>query len=279
MTGKLILCSTPIGNLEDVSIRMLRSLHEAHIVAAEDTRNTQKLLNAFGIKKYITSYHEHNKKEKGPYLVEKMLDGIIITLVTDAGSPGISDPGEDLVRQAREAGIEVTVVPGPCACIAALSLSGQSTRRFVFEGFLPRAKKEQKQVLDSLKTELRTTVLYEAPHRLLDTLQTLLEALGNRSVTICKELTKAHENTFLFTLSTAIEYFSETPPKGEFVIVLAGADKEEIVKEERKKWDAISLQEHLDIYLSQGVIKNDAIKQVAKDRGVPKRDVYQALLE
>lgn len=280
MAGKLILCPTPIGNLEDMSFRMVRALSHTDLIAAEDTRNTLKLLNAFTIKKVpLTSYHEHNKKEKEPYLLDKLREGLTITLVTDAGTPGISDPGSDLARQAMEEGIKVESIPGPCACITALTISGLPTRRFAFDGFLPKTKKLRKEMIESYKMEQRTIILYEAPHHLTSTLQELYDALGDRSISICKELTKYHETVFSFTFSTAIEYFEENPPKGEYVILLKGISDEELAKEMRKRWDAIPLLEHLGIYQSQGMTKKDAMKQVAKDRGLSKRDIYEALLE
>lgn len=279
MAGKLYLCATPIGNLEDITFRVLRTLKEADLIAAEDTRNTIKLLNHFEIKTPMTSYHEYNKIDKAAYLVDKMCNGLNIALVTDAGTPGISDPGEEIVRQAHQAGIEITSLPGACACITALTLSGLSTRRFAFEAFLPREKKERKSILESLKTETRTIILYEAPHHLLDTLQELFEALGDRNITLCKELTKIHEQTLLFQISTAIKYFSENPPKGEFVLVVEGANPLELEAEARKQWDCLTLPEHMEIYLSQGLPKKEAMKQVAKDRGISRRDVYQALLK
>lgn len=279
MAGKLYLCATPIGNLEDITLRVLRTLKEVDLIAAEDTRNTIKLLNHFEIKTPMTSYHEYNKIDKAAYLIDKMCNGLNIALVTDAGTPGISDPGEEIVRQAHQAGIEITSLPGACACITALTLSGLSTRRFAFEAFLPREKKERRSILEYLKTETRTIILYEAPHHLLDTLQELFETLGDRNITLCKELTKVHEQTLLFKISTAITYFSENPPKGEFVLVVEGANPLELEAEARKQWDAITLPEHMEIYLSQGKPKKEAMKQVAKDRGISKRDVYQALLK
>lgn len=278
MAGKLYLCATPIGNLEDITFRVLRTLKEVDLIATEDTRNTIKLLNHFEIKTPMTSYHEYNKIEKAIYLVEKMQQGTDIALVTDAGTPGISDPGEELVKQAYEAGIEVTSLPGACACITALTLSGLPTRRFAFEAFLPREKKERRQILQSLQTETRTVILYEAPHHLTGTLEELLETLGERKITLCKELTKLHEQALCFTLTTAVEYFTENPPKGEFVLVLEGADAEKLQEEERKQWEKLTLPEHMDIYLKEGLSKKEAMKKVAADRGISKRDVYQALL-
>ena len=279
MAGTLYLCATPIGNLEDITLRVLKTLEEVDIIAAEDTRHTIKLLNHFNIKTPMTSYHEFNKIDKAKYLVEQLQQGVNIALVTDAGTPGISDPGEELVRFAYEAGISVTSLPGPVACITALTLSGLNTRRFCFEAFLPTDKKEKKAILEELKTETRTTILYEAPHRLLKTLQELFEALGDRKATICRELTKKYETAFLTSLQEAIAHYSANEVKGECVIVLEGAKREELLKEKRRAWEDMSVEEHLKLYMDQGQMKKDAMKQVAADRGVSKRDIYQMLLE
>ena len=279
MAGTLYLCATPIGNLEDITLRVLKTLEEVDIIAAEDTRHTIKLLNHFNIKTPMTSYHEFNKIDKAKYLVEQLQQGVNIALVTDAGTPGISDPGEELVRFAYEAGISVTSLPGPVACITALTLSGLNTRRFCFEAFLPTDKKEKKAILEELKTETRTTILYEAPHRLLKTLQELFEALGDRKATICRELTKKYETAFLTSLQEAIAHYSANEVKGECVIVLEGAKREELLKEKRRAWEDMNVEEHLKPYMDQGQMKKDAMKQVAADRGVSKRDIYQMLLE
>ncbi len=279
MAGKLYLCATPIGNLEDITYRVLRTLSEVDLIAAEDTRHSIKLLNHFEIKTPMTSYHEFNKIEKAKYLVEELQAGKNIALVTDAGTPGISDPGEELVKFAYEAGIEVTSLPGPAACITALTLSGLSTRRFCFEAFLPQDKKEKKAIIDELKTETRTTVIYEAPHRLLKTLKELAESLGNRRITICRELTKKHETAFLTTLEDAIDYYTEHEPKGECVIVMEGVLRESLIEEERDKWKELSIEEHVSYYMDQGKSKKDAMKLVAKDRGMSKRDIYQELIK
>ncbi|MDD7403095.1 MAG: 16S rRNA (cytidine(1402)-2'-O)-methyltransferase [Butyribacter sp.] len=279
MQGMLYLCATPIGNLEDITFRVLRTLKEVDLIAAEDTRNTIKLLNHFDIKTPMTSYHEYNKIDKAAYLVDKMLNGTNIALVTDAGTPGISDPGEEIVRQAYAAGIEVTSLPGACACITALTMSGLPTRRFAFEAFLPHDKKERQLILENLKTETRTVVLYEAPHHLKATLTELYNALGERNITLCRELTKIHENAQLLTLSTAVEYFQEHAPKGEYVLVLEGVAQEELDAQARAKWETMSVPEHFQYYLSQNLTKKDAMKKVASDRGVSKRDIYQILLE
>lgn len=279
MSGTLYLCATPIGNLEDITLRVLRTLQEVDLIAAEDTRNTIKLLNHFEIKTPMTSYHEYNKIDKASYLVNKLLDGMNIALVTDAGTPGISDPGEEIVKQAYEAGVKVTSLPGACACITALTLSGLSTRRFAFEAFLPADKKERRKILQSLCTETRTIVIYEAPHHLKNTLQELYTELGDRRITICREITKIHETIQLFTLSSAASYFDENIPKGEFVLVLEGRNPKELEQEARDAWNTLSVPEHMEQYLSQGMERKDAMKQVAKDRGVPKREIYQILLE
>ena len=278
MAGKLYLCATPIGNLEDITFRVVRTLQEVDLIAAEDTRNSVKLLNHFEIKTPMTSYHEHNKFEKGEKLIEKLKEGTNIALITDAGTPGISDPGEELVKMCYREGIEVTSLPGAAACITALTLSGLSTRRFAFEAFLPTDKKEKSAVLEELKTETRTIVLYEAPHRLLRTLQELEEALGDRRITVCRELTKKHETALRATISQASAYYAEHEPKGECVLVIEGKSREELQSEEISKWSEMSVREHMDIYLAQGIDKKEAMKMVAKDRGVSKRDIYQELI-
>lgn len=278
MQGKLYLCATPIGNLDDITFRVLETLKTVDLIAAEDTRHSIKLLNHFDIKTPMTSYHEYNKVEKARYLVEKMKEGTNIALITDAGTPGISDPGEELVRQCHEAGIELTSLPGPAACITALTISGLPTRRFCFEAFLPADKKEKEWILNELKTETRTIIIYEAPHHLLRTLHELYGALGDRKATICRELTKKYETAFLTTLSGAIAYYEENEPKGECVIVLEGRSIGELKEEGQAQWQEMSLEEHMEYYLSQGKDKKEAMKLVAKDRGLSKRDVYQALL-
>ena len=278
MKGKLYLCATPIGNLEDITYRVLRTLKEVDLIAAEDTRNSIKLLNHFDIHTPMTSYHEYNKIEKAEVLIRKMQEGINIALITDAGTPGISDPGEDLVRMCYEAGIEVTSLPGPAACITALTLSGLPTRRFAFEAFLPSDKKERQAVLSELVNETRTIILYEAPHRLIKTLNELLEALGNRKMTLCRELTKKHETAFASTIEDILKFYEAQEPKGECVLVIEGKSREELVQEERARWEEMTIEEHMEVYLAQGMDKKEAMKAVAKDRGVSKRDIYQALL-
>lgn len=278
MQGKLYLCATPIGNLEDITYRVLRTLKEVDLIAAEDTRNSIKLLNHFDIHTPMTSYHEYNKIEKAEVLIRKMQEGMNIALITDAGTPGISDPGEDLVRMCYEVGIEVTSLPGAAACITALTLSGLPTRRFAFEAFLPADKKERQAVLAELVDETRTIILYEAPHRLLKTLNELLEVLGNRKMTLCRELTKKHETAFASTIEDILKFYETQEPKGECVLVIEGKSRAELVKEERAKWEEMTIEEHMDVYLGQGMDKKEAMKAVAKDRGVSKRDIYQALL-
>jgi len=279
MAGQLYLCATPIGNLEDITYRVVRTLNEVDLIAAEDTRNTIKLLNHFEIRTKMTSYHEFNKIEKAQYLVGKMLQGEDIALVTDAGTPGISDPGEEIVRQCYEAGIHVTSLPGACAAVTALSMSGLSTRRFAFEAFLPPDKKERKHILESLINETRTIILYEAPHRLVKTLEELLDTLGERDMTLCKELTKKHERVYRMTLGEAVSYFKEEAPRGEFVLLIEGKSITEIEEDKQKQWEELSIAEHMEIYLSRGMAKKEAMKEVAKDRGISKRDVYKQLLD
>ena len=279
MSGKLYLCATPIGNLEDITLRVLRVLKEVDLIAAEDTRNSIKLLNHFDIKTPMTSYHEYNKIEKAYTLIEKMREGQNIALITDAGTPGISDPGEELAAMCYEAGIEVTSLPGPAACITALTLSGLPTRRFCFEAFLPSDKKERKLILEELKNETRTIILYEAPHRLVKTLEELKETLGNRRMTLCRELTKKHETAFHTTIEDLIAYYSVEKPLGECVLVIEGRSRKEMEEEKQASWEEISIEEHMEIYEKQGVNHKEAMKLVAKDRGITKRDVYQYLVE
>ena len=271
--GTLYLCATPIGNLEDMTFRVIRTLKEVDMIAAEDTRNSIKLLNHFEIKTPMTSYHEYNKIEKGHKLVQMLLEGKNLALITDAGTPGISDPGEELVQMCYEAGVPVTSLPGAAACITALTLSGLSTRRFAFEAFLPSDKKERQQVLEELKNDTRTVICYEAPHRLVKTLKELLEALGNRRITICRELTKKHETAWQTHIAEACEYYQENVPKGECVLVIEGRSREELKAEEQEQWEQMPLEAHMEHYESQGMDHKSAMKQVAK------RDIYRMLLE
>ena len=279
MSGCLYLVATPIGNLEDMTYRAVRILSEVDIIAAEDTRNSIKLLNHFDIKTPMSSYHEHNKYEKATELVAKLIEGKNIAVITDAGTPGISDPGEELVKQCYEAGVTVVPIPGACAAVNAVIASGLPTRRFAFEAFLPADKKEKKFILEELKNETRTMIIYEAPHRLVKTLKELLEALGNRRATICRELTKKHETFFLTTIEEAIAHYEVTEPKGECIIVVEGLSREAILEEARGQWDSMTIEEHLNHYMNQGIDKKDAVKMVAKDRGLPKREVYDIAKE
>jgi 16S rRNA (cytidine1402-2'-O)-methyltransferase len=278
MAGKLYLCATPIGNLGDMTPRVVETLQMVDVIAAEDTRNSIKLLNHFDIHTPMTSYHEYNKVEKAQYLIEQMNMGKNVALITDAGTPAISDPGEVLVKMCQESGIVVTSLPGSCACITALTLSGLGTRRFCFEGFLPFEKKEKKEILDDLVNESRTIILYEAPHRLKKTLNELYEALGDRRVTLCRELTKKFEEICPTTLLGAIEMYNTKEPKGEYVLVLEGKSFKEQKKEQEADWQDISIEEHMKVYENQGIDRKEAMKKVAKDRGISKREVYQALL-
>lgn len=278
MSGTLYLCATPIGNLEDITFRVLRTLKEVDLIAAEDTRNSIKLLNHFEIKTPMTSYHEFNKIEKAYQLVDKLKAGQNIALITDAGTPGISDPGEDIVRICYEQGVPVTSLPGPAACITALTMSGRPTRRFAFEAFLPRDKKERAAIIEELKAETRTIIIYEAPHHLVKTVTELYEALGDRELTVCRELTKKHEEKMQTTFSQLLEYSKTNEPRGEYVLIICGKSRDEIIKEQQESWEAMSIEEHMNYYESQGIDHKDAMKRVAKDRGVSKRDIYQALL-
>ncbi|MCR4956970.1 MAG: 16S rRNA (cytidine(1402)-2'-O)-methyltransferase [Lachnospiraceae bacterium] len=278
MQGTLYLCATPIGNLEDITLRVLRTLKEVDLIAAEDTRNSIKLLNHYEIKTPMTSYHEFNKIDKAYQLVEKLKQGQNIALITDAGTPGISDPGEELVRICYEEGIEVTSLPGASAVITALTISGLKNRRFCFEAFLPKDKKERARVLEELKKETRTIIIYEAPHHLVKTLQELLDTLGDRNISIIKELTKRYENVDRTTFSKALVGYSGCDPKGEHVIVIEGKSKQQIEEEKRDAFTSISIEDHVKQYENQGMDHKEAMRMVAKDRGISRRDVYQALL-
>ncbi len=277
MTGQLFLCATPIGNLGDMTPRVIECLKQADLIAAEDTRNSIRLLNHFQIKTPMTSYHEHNKYEKAEALIGSLKAGKNIALITDAGTPAISDPGEVLVARCQKEGIPVTSLPGAAACITALTLSGLPTRRFCFEGFLPADKKEKKAVLEELKEETRTIILYEAPHHLRQTLKELKETLGNRRITLCRELTKKFETVLPVTLDKAVEYYEQNAPRGEYVLVLEGRSVLARQEEERASWQQLSLEEHMKHYEEKGIDRKEAMKLVAKDRGISKRDVYQEL--
>lgn len=279
MAGKLYLCATPIGNLEDITLRVLRTLKEVDLIAAEDTRNSIKLLNHFDIKVPMTSYHEFNKIEKAYQLLEKLREGKNIALITDAGTPGISDPGEDLVRICYEEGIEVTSLPGASACVTALTISGLSTQRFAFEAFLPRDKKKRGIILEELKKETRSVIIYEAPHRLLHTLEELHQVLGDRRISVCRELTKKHEEVMQSTIENVITFYQDQEPRGEYVLIIEGKSHADIDEESRAEWMRMDLAEHMEFYELQGIMRKEAMKMVAKDRGITKRDVYQQLLE
>lgn len=279
MGGKLYLCATPIGNLEDITLRVLRTLKEADLIAAEDTRHSRILLEYFHISTPMTSYHEHNKYKKAEVLIDKLREGQQIALITDAGTPAISDPGEVLVKRCIEEGIPVSSLPGACAAITALTMSGMETRRFAFEAFLPAEKKERRQILEQLKGERRTIILYEAPHHLKKTLEDLKEALGNRQMAICRELTKKHEEGIFTTLEGAVSYYQTVEPRGEYVLVLAGVSEKQQREETAKSFADYSLSEHLQSYLDAGMDKKEAMKQMAKDRNCTKREIYQGLLK
>ena len=276
----LYLCATPIGNLEDMTYRAVRVLGDVELIAAEDTRHTRQLLTHFDIHTRLTSYHEHNKFEKGPELIAWMQEGHDLACVSDAGTPAISDPGEVLAARCIEEGIRVTSIPGACALITALTMSGMAARRFCFEGFLPSDKKEHKRILSQLVREERTIILYEAPHRLKTTLEELRDTLGgSRRITLCRELTKRYEEAIPLTLDSALSYYEENEPRGEYVLILAGADPAALAEQDHRSWDTVPLEEHMEIYLSKGMTRKEAMKKVAADRGLSRRDIYRALLQ
>lgn len=277
MAGTLYLCATPIGNLQDMTPRVIETLQEVDLIAAEDTRNSIKLLNRFGIRTPMTSYHEYNKVEKAEQLLGQLLQGQDIALITDAGTPAISDPGEVLVRMCHDSHVAVTSLPGPSACIVALTLSGLSTRRFCFEGFLPADKRERRAVLEELERETRTMVLYEAPHRLVQTLQELYGCLGDRKATLCRELTKRFETVMPVTLRQALEIYEREEPRGEYVLVVEGKSIQDVRQEKIASWEAMTIEEHMEHYEGQGLDRKAAMKQVARDRGVGKREIYACL--
>ena len=276
--GVLYLCATPIGNLGDISLRALDTLREVDLIAAEDTRNSIKLLNHFNINKPLTSYHEYNKYDKARELADKLHNGEDIALVTDAGTPAISDPGEVLVRLCMEEGITVTSLPGPCAVITALSASGISSRRFCFEGFLPSDKKERQRIISELSNETRTIIIYEAPHHLLKTLKELREGLGERELVLCRELTKKHEEYKRFMLSEAVSFYETEQARGEFVLVIKGRDPLELKKEREESFQGLSVKEHVEHYEAIGYDRKESMRLAAKDRGVSRRDIYNSLL-
>ena len=277
VSGTLYLCATPIGNLQDMTPRVVETLRAVDLIAAEDTRNSIRLLTHFEIRTPMTSYHEYNKVEKARQLVGQLQTGQNIALITDAGTPAISDPGEVLVSMCHENNVPVTSLPGPSACITALTLSGLPTRRFCFEGFLPAEKKEKKQILEELSGESRTMILYEAPHHLVRTLEELYEALGERRITLCRELTKKFETVMPTTLEGALEYYKSQEPRGEYVLVIEGKSREEKRQEEISSWESLSIEEHMARYEGQGMDGKSAMKQVARDRGVSKREMYAYL--
>jgi probable S-adenosylmethionine-dependent methyltransferase, YraL family len=279
MSGTLYICATPIGNLKDMTPRVAETLSSVDLIAAEDTRNSIKLLNHFEIKTSMTSYHEYNKVEKAQVLVQKMKEGLDVALITDAGTPAISDPGEVLVRLCQQEGITVTSLPGAAACITALTLSGLSTRRFCFEGFLPPEKKEKAEILGLLAEETRTMVLYEAPHRLVRTLKELYEALGERKLTICRELTKKFETVMPTTLEGALAFYETEEPRGEYVLVIEGKSLLQIKQERQEGFLNLSIEEHMKRYEGEGMERKEAMKMVAKDRGISKREIYQYMLD
>lgn len=280
MQGTLYVCGTPIGNLEDITLRQLRILKEVDIIVAEDTRHTLKLLNFYNIKNKLISYHEHNKNYKGNEILKMLQDGKNIALVTDAGMPGISDPGEDLIKLCKDNNIVVTSAPGPTAVITALVLSGIKCNKYIFEGFLSDDKKEKNKVLDRISHETRTVVLYEAPHNIIKTLKLLEDTIGgDRIISIVRELTKRHEEIITKSISQMIEYFNSVEPKGEFVIVISGEDEEIQKKEEINKWLDISVEDHMKIYLENGLQIKEAIKLVSRDRNVPKREIYNIIMK
>lgn len=279
MAGTLFLCATPIGNLGDITLRVLETLKGVDLIAAEDTRNTRKLLTHFEIHKPLTSYHEHNKYEKADELISRLLRGENIAVVTDAGTPAISDPGEVLAARCVESGIRVTSLPGACALITALTMSGMHARRFCFEGFLPIEKKERRRILEQLRTEERTIILYEAPHRLRETLSQLEELFPERKITLCRELTKKYEEAIPMTVREAVLYYRENEPRGEYVLVMEGMDPNEKKARSEAGWKQMDLTEHMKLYTDQGFSEKEAMKKAAADRGVSKRDIYRALLE
>lgn len=277
--GTLYLCATPIGNLKDMTERVINTLKEVDIIAAEDTRNSIKLLNHFDIRTPMTSYHEYNRYDKAAELICRLREGKDIALITDAGTPGISDPGEIFVNMCVEAGIRVTSLPGACACITALTMSGLKTGRFCFEAFLPAEKKERREILDELRDETRTIIIYEAPHHLKATLSELKDSLGNRRISLCRELTKQFEEVLHFTIEEAMEYYDRNEPRGEFVLCIEGKDRKALKREEQLSWQELTIEEHMKFYEEQGLERRECMKKVAKDRGISKREVYNELID
>lgn len=277
--GILYICPTPIGNLDDMPKRVVDILKNVDLIAAEDTRNTLKLMNRFEIRNKLISYYEHNKAERGEYLIRELKLGKNIAVVSDAGMPGISDPGEDIVRLASNEGIDIKVIPGPSAFVCALVVSGLSTSRFSFEGFLPIGNKERKERFEEIKNDTKTLIFYEAPHKLLGSLEDIYSNLGDRKIVTVREISKIYEEIKRFKVSEAISYYKNNSPKGEFVLVIEGRDKEEIKKEEEEKWKEISVIDHVNMYIEKGISNNEAIKLAAKDRGLKKNEVYKLYVD
>ncbi|SFA81664.1 16S rRNA (cytidine(1402)-2'-O)-methyltransferase [Clostridium frigidicarnis] len=277
--GKLYLVPTPIGNLKDITLRALEVLKQCDLVAAEDTRQSLKLLNHFEIRKPMLSYHQHNEQGKSDNIIEKLRENKIIALVTDAGTPGISDPGSVIVKKCIEENLDFEVLPGATATTTALVYSGLDTTKFLFRGFIPRENKERKPFMEEIKNCKETLIFYEAPHRLLNTLNFILESLGDRKIAICRELTKMHEEIIRGTLSEIIEHYNEKNPRGEYVLVIEGKTDEEIMEEAMKTWENLSIEEHILKYMGEGNSKKDSMKLVAKERGIPKSEVYKYSLE
>ncbi len=279
MAGKLYLVPTPIGNLKDITLRALEVLQNVDIIAAEDTRQSLKLLNHFNIKKTLISYHQHNEQGKSQNIIEQIKEGKDIAIISDAGSPGISDPGSVIVLKCIEQNIEFVVLPGATAITTALVYSGLDTTKFIFRGFLPRENKDRKPIIDDLINRSETLIFYEAPHRLLKTLEFLYENIGNRKISMCRELTKLYEEIIRLNLEEAVEYYKQNAPRGEYVLVIEGKSKEAIDKDERAKWDLLTIEEHIQKHMDEGINKKDAMKKVAKDRNMPKSEVYKHSLE
>ena len=275
MAGKLYLVPTPIGNLKDITLRALEVLQSVDIIAAEDTRQSLKLLNHFNIRKTLISYHQHNEQGKSENIINQVKEGKNIAIISDAGSPGISDPGSVIVSKCIEQNIAFEVLPGATAITTALVYSGLDTTKFIFRGFLPRENKERKPIIDDLINRSETLIFYEAPHRLLNTLEFLYENIGNRKISMCRELTKLYEEIIRLTLEEAIEYYKQQSPRGEYVLVIEGKSKEAIDKDEKAKWDMLTIEEHIKRYMDEGLNKKDAMKKVAKDRGISKSEIYK----
>lgn len=273
--SKLYIVPTPIGNLKDITLRALEVLENADLIAAEDTRQSLKLLNHYNIKKPLISYHKHNEQEKSENLIDRLKNGESIALISDAGTPGISDPGSTIIIKCIEEAIDFEVLPGATAITTALVYSGLDTTKFIFRGFLPRENKDRKPVIEELRGRRETLIFYEAPHRILDTLNFLKDNLGNRKIALCRELTKLHEQILRMTIEEALEHYKSVEPRGEYVLIVAGKSEEEIIKEAQETWENLSIEEHIKKYMEEGIDKKEAIKRVAKDRGLSKSEVYK----